>query len=294
MPAVASGGTTLEGSAAWPSVSTSPGTLHTARPVTGIQLQVALSGVIPALVAMWFVDRLDRKRPEPPRLRRMAAFLGMVSVIPALIIGILLSRNVGSQLGSAITYQGASFNSFIIAAAVEEACKIGVILWILYGHPELDERMDGIVYACRAGLGFALVENVFYLMSEVTLAGQLTTWILRALLAVPGHAMWTGMIGAMAASRRFDGRGLGILGGYLLAVAFHGAYDLTIFVQQPLHLEGHGGLAKLLLLGPIVLTVAAFFVLRGMARNALRLDDAEAASAAATRVLAAAPPRSDR
>ena len=103
--------------------------------------------------------------------------------------------------------------------------------------------MDGIVYASRAGLGFALVENVLYLLGQTTLSGQLYVWVARALLAVPGHAMWTGMIGAMAARRRFDGKGLGLIGGYLLAVAFHGAYDVAIFIQQPLHFEGHGDLA---------------------------------------------------
>jgi hypothetical protein len=48
--------------------------------LTRVQWQIALSGVIPALVAMWLVDRLDAKRPEPARLRRMVAFAGMLSV----------------------------------------------------------------------------------------------------------------------------------------------------------------------------------------------------------------------
>ncbi len=244
------------------------------------QLQVALSGAIPAIVAMWLVDRLDRKRPEPARTRRMVAFVGMLSVIPVLIIGSVLQRSVGDDLDPQFTYQGASFNAFILAAAVEEACKIGVVYWIVWRKPEFDERMDGIVYASRAGLGFALVENVLYLMGQTTLTGQLYVWVARALLAVPGHAMWTGMIGYMAARKRFDGKGLGLLGGYLLAVAFHGAYDVAIFVQQPMHFEGYGDIAGLLIIIPVLLTVIAFFVIRSMARTALTLDDAEAATAA--------------
>jgi hypothetical protein len=89
------------------------------------------------------------------------------------------------------------------------------------------------------------------------------------------------MIGAMAARRRFDGRGLGLVGGYLLAVSFHGAYDLSVFVQQPLHLEGRDALGHALLAVPVALTILAFFVLRSMARTALRLDDAAAAHHAA-------------
>ncbi len=244
---------------------------------------MALTGAIPAIVAMWVVDRLDRKRPEPPSLRRMCAFVGMLSVIPALLLELGLSGTLGMALDPPdLTYQGATFKSFIVAAGVEEACKIAVIYWIVWRRPEFDERMDGIVYASRAGLGFAAVENVMYLMFVAgSFEDQMTMWILRAVLSVPGHAMWTGMMGAMAARRRFDKRGLGLLGGYLLAVAFHGAYDLSLFLQQPLGLEGHATLARLMLAVPIILTVAAFFVVRSMARTALALDDAEAASNAA-------------
>ena len=247
-------------------------------------LQVALSGVIPALVAMWLVDRLDAKRPEPARTRRLVVFFGMVSVIPALILETVLSRGFDGVIEPQLTYQGSSFQAFVVAAAVEEACKILVVYWVVWKRPEFDERMDGIVYASRAGLGFALVENVMYLLGQQSLQGQLIVWVERALLAVPGHAMWTGMIGAAAARRRFDGKGVGLLGGYLLAVAFHGAYDLSVFLQQPLHLEGRELLGHVLLLAPIALTVAAFFVLRSMARTALQLDDAQAAHQAAQAV----------
>lgn len=254
--------------------------------------QVALSGVIPALVAMWVVDRLDRKRPEPASTRRLVAFVGMLSVIPAIFLERYLSNGVGAALAPEYTYQGASFKAFVVAAAVEEACKIAVVYWIVWRRPEFDERMDGIVYASRAGLGFALVENVMYLMSSDSLQGQMYMWVARAFLAVPGHAMWTGMIGYMAARRRFDGTGLGLIGGYLLAVAFHGAYDCAVFVQQPLHFEGFDTASSLMLLVPVGLTVIAFFVVRSMARTALRLDDAEAARHAVAAAQAMQPPAS--
>ncbi len=247
---------------------------------------VALSGVIPAIVAMWVVDRLDAKRPEPASLRRLVVLAGMGSVIPAILIETWITRDVGGQLLPLdITYQGASFKAFIVAAAIEEACKIAMIYWLVWRRPEFDERMDGIVYASRAGLGFALVENCLYLLAQPTLKGQLVVWVMRAFLAVPGHAMWTGMIGGMAARRRFDGKGLGLVGGYLLAVAFHGAYDCSVFVQAPLTIEGYRYLADILKFAPMALTVLAFFVIRTMARTALRLDDADAARAALASVL---------
>jgi RsiW-degrading membrane proteinase PrsW (M82 family) len=252
--------------------------------------KLAIAGAIPALVAMVVIDRLDAKRPEPLRTRWLVTIVGMLSVIPAIALEVGLSNTLGEQLPPSITYQGATFQAFGIAAAIEEACKISVIYWVVWRRPEFDERMDGIVYGARAGLGFALVENVMYLFSQGSLGGQIETWIMRAVLAVPGHAMWSGMAGAMAARRRFDGKGLGLPGGYLLAVSFHGLYDLTAFSQKPLSLEGYDALSKLAIPALALLTIIAFFTLRSMARKALQLDDLDAARAAATAARLAAPP----
>ena len=254
--------------------------MATFAPVSHTTLEIALSGALPAIVAMWVVDRLDAKRPEPARLRRLVAFAGMLSTIPAILIELQLTKRAAPYIGPQITYQGAVFHAFGIAAIVEEACKIAVVYWVVWRRPEFDERMDGIVYASRAGLGFALVENVLYLLHQQSTGGQLEVWILRAVLAVPGHAIWTGMIGALAARRRFDGKGLGLLGGYLLAVAFHGTYDMCVFLQAPLHLEGHTTLSMLVMPALAGMTLLGFLLLRGMARSALRLDDIDAARAA--------------
>lgn len=241
-----------------------------------MNIYLALTGAIPAIIAMWYVDRLDAKRPEPPRLRRLVAFVGMLSVIPALILISISDALVGDSLGPMkYTYNGALFTSYVQAAFIEELCKIAVVYWVVWRRPEFDERMDGIVYATRAGLGFAMVENVFYLLNQQGI-GFVTTWLLRAALAVPGHAMWTGMIGAFAARRRFDGKGIGLFGGFLLAVFFHGTYDACIFLGTPLTMEGKGELAVVLLGGPVLLTIAAAVLMRRLSRTAAHLDDADA------------------
>src|SRR5437868_5572008 len=167
---------------------------------------------------MWYFDRHDRARPEPAGLRRKVAIFGGLSVIPVLVLVWGIGRVMGASAPAEGTYQAAFYGAFVQAALPEELCKIAVVYWVVWRRPEFDERMDGIVYAARAGLGFALVENVLYLLGQQSLQGQLVVWVERALLAVPGHAMWSGMIGVMAARRRFDGKGLGLIGGYLLAV----------------------------------------------------------------------------
>ncbi len=226
---------------------------------------------------MWYFDRLDRARPEPAGLRRKVAIFGGLSVIPVLLIGWMMSELVGSSAPAEGTQAAAWYTAFVGAAIPEELCKIGVVYWLVWRRPEFDERMDGIVYATRAGLGFALVENILYLLGQVDMTGFIVTWILRALLAVPGHALWTGLMGYMAARRRFDGKGLGLLGGYLLAVFLHGMYDVALFLNGPLEASGQESVARALLAVPLVVIIMSWIIIKRMARTALALDDADAA-----------------
>ena len=242
-----------------------------------IHLYVAISGAIPALFAMWLFDRLDAKRPEPLSLRLLVSLCGALSCIPALAIELALGAAANRAAMPQVTYPGAAIQAFVVAAMVEEACKISVVYWVVWKRPAFDERMDGIVYAARAGLGFALVENIGYLIMQPTTAGQLQLWIVRAVLAIPGHAMWTATMGYFAARRRFDRWGPGILGGYLLAVAGHGLYDYAVFVGTPLTIEGRDQYVDLLKAVPPVIIVLFWLMVRRWARTALRLDDADAA-----------------
>src|SRR5262249_48836544 len=98
--------------------------------------------------------------------------------------------------------------------------------------------------------------------------------------AIPGHAMWTGTMGYFAARRRFDRWGPGVLGGYVLAVLGHGLYDYSVFVQAPLTIEGYDLYAGLVQAVPPLGSLIFWLSMRGWARTALALDDADAARAA--------------
>jgi protease PrsW len=248
-------------------------------PVDGnAKLYLALVvAAVPGLAAIALFDYFDRKRPEPLATRWKVLAAGMFSVLPVLWVDEWILRAVGDAVPARYTYNGSMFQAFVMAAGVEELLKISVIYWIVWHRPEFDERMDGLIYGARAGLGFAILENFFYLWSQPTLDAVIHVGILRAVLAVPGHAMWTAMIGYAAARARFDRKGLGFVGGYLLAVALHGIYDYAVFATVPMELEGAPGAAKRLLIVPPVVIVACVLIVRRMARTALRLDDADAA-----------------
>jgi RsiW-degrading membrane proteinase PrsW (M82 family) len=229
---------------------------------------VILLGALPALVAMWYFDRLDAKRPEPRSSLRRVAFAGGVSVLPCIAIELLLQR-VGPHGG----YAGALFKGFVVAAAVEEMAKVLCMVWFVWNRPEFDERMDGITYAVRAGLGFALVENVGYLLGQKNIAQLAVVFLLRALLAVPGHAIYAGIMGYFAARRRFDKTGPGLLAGYLIAVLLHGGYDSAVFCALVAHQKKDDHLTFMLLPIPLFIVIGGALTLRAMVRAATAADD---------------------
>ncbi len=235
-----------------------------------MDVPLALTGAIPALLAMAYVDRLDAKRPEPRATLRRVALAGALSTIPCVIVGAILLWLAPPEG----TYSRALYESFVVAGGVEELAKVLVVYWFVWHKPEFDERLDGIVYAARAGLGFALVENVLYLVSAEDLSGFLMIYLLRAFLAVPGHAIWAGIMGYYAARRRLDGTGPGLAGGFVAAVVLHGSYDAAIFLGEPLRADDlHATATVLLIVLPVSIVCGAIY-LRHLAHLALQADDA--------------------
>src|SRR4051812_25189471 len=124
-----------------------------------MDVSLAVAGAVPALFAMWYVDKVDSKRPEPRHLLRKVAIAGGLATIPCIVAQLALGYVGPPQT----TLPGALFTAYASAGFTEEGAKALCILLVVWRAPAFNERMDGIVYATRAGLGFALVENIGYL-----------------------------------------------------------------------------------------------------------------------------------
>lgn len=231
---------------------------------------LALTGALPAVAAMLYVDRLDRKRPEPPWSLRRVALGGVASVFACALVeeGVLWGLS-GKGIGREI------LRAFVGVAAVEEMAKMLCIRWLVWSRPEFDERMDGVVYGSRAGLGFALAENVLYLLDARTGLAFAGMYVARGLLTVPMHAVTGALIGYFAAYRRFDRRGPGMLGGLAIAVLLHGAFDAALFVSSEVSARGHVEVAISLLSVPLVVALFGSLIMQRLAQKALDDDDNE-------------------
>ncbi|MCA9989056.1 MAG: PrsW family intramembrane metalloprotease [Anaerolineales bacterium] len=150
---------------------------------------------IPTAIFVAIIYWIDRYEKEPLWLLITTFLWGAVpSIIAAFIINTLFSIPfylVGEGFGDAI---GATF----IAPLVEESLKGAALLLILFfWRSEIDSLLDGIIYGAMIGLGFGMVEDIFYFVSQYQ-AGGVEGWtatiLLRTMFSL-NHALFTGVTG---------------------------------------------------------------------------------------------------
>lgn len=182
---------------------------------------VAMVGVL--LCYLW----LDRWEPEPPRLLIMA-FLWGASV--AVLLSLLFSALFDQVFGT-----GGEEPSFLTIAVgaplIEEAAKGMFLLLMLTGRRrrELNTLTDCLVYAGLTALGFAWLENIFYIAGGESLGMSLATALMRLVMGPFAHPLFTTMTGigvyfAMK-QRSAIGKAVALLLGYLAAVLMHGLWN---------------------------------------------------------------------
>ena len=225
--------------------------------------------VIPALLLVRYYYRQDRARPEPKGLVTKVFLYGVLSALVAVPLELLVSQFQRAFDPRSIWYS--LFKAFIVAGLVEEYLKLTVVRLTAYRTAAFDEVMDGVVYTVVAGMGFACLENILYVMG-----GSLGTALVRAFTAVPLHAVASGLMGYSLGLARFaaspGAQQALIIRGLLTAVGIHGLYDFLLFVAP------QWGPWTALLVVPLV--VVGFLALRGRMRVALAADQARARAAA--------------
>lgn len=182
-----------------------------------------LLAVAPAAFWLWYFYNKDRYEPEPLSWILMVYIFGIVVTIPVAFIEGTLSIIIPEF-----------FIVVLVAPIVEEAGKYLVVKKTVWESLEFDEPVDGIIYAAAAGLGFATLENVIYVFSavETSLILALQTGLLRALISVPGHVLFSAMWGYSLGKARFipqEQRTGVIATGLILAMAFHALFNLLLF-----------------------------------------------------------------
>jgi RsiW-degrading membrane proteinase PrsW (M82 family) len=186
---------------------------------------LALVGVIPPFLLLWWAERFERRVEEPaPDWRYRVLVAGGFASIPVLLAGRMLGRVMAAASEPIRTL----FDAFVIAGALEESLKVACVLLLTRGSLAPRTRYGAFLYALHASMGFAVVENVIALLSTPDLETFTQRFVLRAYLAVPMHLAAGSFMGYAWARRLFDGYVVGWPGGLALAILLHGTFDALL------------------------------------------------------------------
>jgi protease PrsW len=190
-------------------------------------MTLLFSAVAPAVALLIVIYRLDRRNPEPFWLLLRLYVLGMLSVLPILLIGTILSYlNMFQFFDTDINN---FYSAFIIAGFTEEIFKWIIVFLVAYKHKAYDEPLDGIVYSVFVSLGFATVENILYVLE-----GSYSVAIMRALLSVPAHMLFAVAMGYYLSMSKFvsDGKNaIFVLKSLIVPMILHGTYNYLLMTR---------------------------------------------------------------
>lgn len=190
-----------------------------------------LAAILPALFLMRYIYRKDTIEKEPPQILISLVFLGVAAALVAIVL-----ESIGKGVLAAFITEGSPAYTIIMAflavAAVEEGAKFFFLKRRTWRDPNFNYRFDGIVYAVFISLGFAAFENISYVLGY-----GLSTALLRAVLAIPGHmgfAVFMGLFYGRAKLCADTGNKarekLNLWAAYLSAVLLHGFYDACAMI----------------------------------------------------------------
>ena len=196
-------------------------------------LHVAVYALVPLMIVISVLARIDRWEPEPFWTKATAFIWGAgLAVVFSSVVNTVFLFSAEAALADADTAM--RFTTVAVAPIVEESAKgLGVLLIVLMRRETIHSVLDGAVYAGFAGAGFAFIENMQYFIaaSQESMTSLTVTFILRGAFSPFVHPMATSITGmALAWALLHAGTALGRLAvsasGWLGAVLLHALWNL--------------------------------------------------------------------
>ncbi|MCC6198795.1 PrsW family intramembrane metalloprotease [Candidatus Nomurabacteria bacterium] len=183
-----------------------------------------LTGFVPSFIWLLFWLRLDRRHREPFVLLFICFCIGAASVLFATLLqgGV---RTIMSDIPARV----------VVFAGIEETLKFLVFYMVAQKSSFNDEPIDAAMYLITVALGFAALENIFYVLSPVTQEG-LTAGLLTGGFRFFGstllHAISSGFIGIIIALTPRGVKKIGMLVGLASAIAIHSTFNFFILRED--------------------------------------------------------------
>ncbi len=224
------------------------------------------AAVIPAVLLIRYVYKVDRLEREPPQMIIRLVLLGVASTYAALILekfGMVIMNSMEWE-SERVFYM---FEFFVIVGPVEELVKYLALRYGSWKSPHFNCQFDAIVYSVSVALGFALWENINYVF-----AYGFTTALIRAVTAIPGHAsfgvfmgVWYGVAKRQHVKGNHTAAKIFNLIAWLMPAITHGLYDYLATISS-------GGADWLFLIFIAIMFFICYSVVKRLSANDRYLD----------------------
>lgn len=177
--------------------------------------------LISALIWLIFFYQQDRLEPEPKGY-----------VFSVFILGALLASAVGIPLLDNVfevrrwlpnSPLGGLLGAILIIGFVQEFLKYAAVRYTVFPLPEFDERVDGVIYGTAAGLGYATMLNINYVIASGGVNVQ--AGVIRIVVTALAQASFAGLTGYFLGRAKFeDEPSWWLPAGVTLAAALNGVF----------------------------------------------------------------------
>ena len=184
-------------------------------------MSTLLITILPSLLIVAFFVKSDRF-PEPTSEIIKVFFYGILLCIPAFYINTALD-----EIYSNTNISKALIRSFLSAAPVEEVLKFTVLYSLVYKMKDFNEPIDAIVYGVAVSLGFATLENIYYVyvLSDYFGTTSQGLAILRSFSAIPAHGIFGATMGYFFMKYTFIKKENNLALCMIVPILLHGAYN---------------------------------------------------------------------
>ena len=184
------------------------------------------AAVVPAIFLMVKVYQSDHLEKESAEQLWLLVRAGIFSALIALVLERVFSTLLELMVPQNHPYYQVLLY-FVVVAFSEEGAKYFMLRRTSWNSPEFNCQYDGVVYAVFVALGFALWENISYVLHY-----GFSTAVVRAVTAIPGHTCFGVFMGVFyGLARKAENQGesdnalIFRICTVLVPVLLHGAYD---------------------------------------------------------------------
>jgi protease PrsW len=237
--------------------------------ITGIGL-----AFVPAIIWLVFFNLQDRAEPEPKSF--VLAVFGLGALLAA-AIGIPMVENIFRTSHWAYNDTAATvIGGILVVGFTQEFLKYAAVRYSVYHTNEFDEPTDGVIYATAAGLGYATVLNIQFVVANGGV--DLGSGVIRMAVVALAQAAFSGITGYFLGRAKFEAEPIWWMPlGITLAATFNGVFNWLqgMVVRPSITLSGASNNAWMGFALATVVALATTGLLLWLVRNSIKTLEAQ-------------------